>query len=401
MKAEPSPRPAVAAPPQQRSQGVAAGTGPAAAGPVAGYAPPELTVVVPTLNERDNIVELVTRLHGALRGVRWEVVFVDDDSGDGTSELLAGLARSVPNVRHLLRIGRRGLASACIEGMLASSAPFVAVMDADLQHDESALPAMLAALRGADDLDVVVGTRFAAGGSVGEFAAGRLGMSRIASLLSRAVLRARPSDPMSGFFMLRRAFLEETVRDLSGHGFKILLDLFASARREVRFAEVPYRFRTRRHGESKMDAQVVLEYVTLLADKLVGRYVPVRFVTFVLVGLLGVFVHLAVLGLFHRGLGTGFLPAQAVATLAAMTFNFNLNNVVTYRDRRLRGRDLVRGHLSFYLVCAIGAVANLQVATMLFDLRVPWPLAGLMGAVIGSVWNYAVSSTFTWRKTVA
>ena len=370
-----------------------------AGGAVAGYAPPELTVVVPTLNERDNIVELVTRLHGALRGVRWEVVFVDDDSRDGTSELLAGLARSRPNVRHLLRIGRRGLASACIEGMLASSAPFIAVMDADLQHDESALPAMLAVLRGADDLDVVVGTRFAEGGSVGEFGAGRLRMSRIASLLSRAVLRrARVSDPMSGFFMLRRAFLEETVRDLSGHGFKILLDLFASARREVRFVEVPYRFRTRRHGESKMNAQAVLEYVTLLADKLVGRYVPIRFVVFVLVGCLGLLLHLAVLGLLHKGLGTEFVYAQVAASLTAMTLNFNLNNVVTYRDRRLRGLDLVRGHLSFYLVCAIGAVANLEVATMLFDLRVPWPLAGLMGAVIGSVWNYAVTSTFTWRK---
>jgi dolichol-phosphate mannosyltransferase len=399
MKAEPSPRLAVAVLPQPRRHHGAAEVAVPAAGAVAAYAPPELTVVVPTLNERDNIVELVTRLHGALRGVRWEVVFVDDDSRDGTSELLAGLARSRPNVRHLLRIGRRGLASACIEGMLASSAPFIAVMDADLQHDESVLPAMLAALRGADDLDVVVGTRFAEGGGVGEFGAGRLRMSRIASLLSRAVLRrARVSDPMSGFFMLRRSFLEETVRELSGHGFKILLDLFASAPREVRFAEVPYLFRVRRHGESKMNAQVVLEYVTLLADKLVGRYVPIRFMVFVLVGFLGLFVHLAVLGLFHEGLGTGFFHAQAAATLAAMTFNFNLNNVVTYRDRRLRGLDLVRGHLSFYLVCAIGAVANLEVATMLFDLRVPWPLAGLMGAVIGSVWNYAVSSTFTWRK---
>ncbi|HET6518920.1 MAG TPA: glycosyltransferase family 2 protein [Geminicoccaceae bacterium] len=379
-------RPAVVAWPQQRH----------AAEPA--YAPPELAVVVPTFNERDNIEELLRRLSVTLAGIRWEVVFVDDDSRDGTSELLAALTRSAPHVRHLLRIGRRGLASACIEGMLASSAPFIAVMDADLQHDETVLPAMLAELRRVADLDVVVGTRFAPGGSTGDFTASRLCMSRVASLLSRAVLRARLSDPMSGFFMVRREFLRETARDLSGHGYKILLDLFASARREVRFAEVPYRFRMRQRGESKVSMLTVLEYIWLLADKLIGRHVPIRFAIFVLVGFLGVFVHLAVLGLFHRGLDTGFLVAQGLATVAAMTVNFNLNNVVTYRDRRLRGFDLVRGHLSFYLVCSVGAVANLQVAQMLFDLHAPWPLAGLMGAVIGSVWNYAVSSTFTWRR---
>jgi dolichol-phosphate mannosyltransferase len=371
-----------------------------AAEPAGGLAhwPPELTIVVPTLNERGNIEPLLERLHAALGDTRWEAVFVDDESSDGTYELLRTLERQRPNLRTLRRVGRRGLSSACIEGMLATAAPFVAVMDADLQHDESLLPQMLAALKGAD-LDIAVGTRFAAGGSTGDFGRGRLRISQLGSRLSRLVSRAQLSDPMSGFFMLRRSFFEQIVPHLSGQGFKILLDLFASSSRPVRFVELPYHFRQRHHGSSKLDTLVMLEYIKLLADKLLGKYVPVRFIIFVLVGLFGVFVHLAFLGLGFRGIGMPFYAAQVLATLAAMTVNFNLNNIFTYRDRRLRGFDLFYGHLSFYLACTIGALANFAIAQMLFELRVPWALAGLSGAVVGSVWNYGVSATFTWRVT--
>jgi dolichol-phosphate mannosyltransferase len=206
------------------------------------------------------------------------------------------------------------------------------------------------------------------------------------------------SDPMSGFFMLRRGFLEQTVRNLSGHGFKILLDLFASSPRQVRFSEIPYTFRERHAGHSKLDSVVMLDYLTLISDKILGEYVPIRFAIFVLVGLFGVMVHLTMLALLFKGIELAFYPAQVLATLAAMTFNFNLNNLLTYRDRRLRGRGLIAGHLSFFLVCSIGAIANFQIAEMLYEMRVPWALAGLLGAVVGAVWNYGVSSTFTWRQ---
>ena len=360
------------------------------------HAPPELAVVVPTLNERDNVEPLLERLTVVLGGLEWEAIFVDDDSSDGTWAVLQALQRRFGRVRVLRRIGRRGLASACIEGMLATSAPYIAVMDGDLQHDEAVLPAMLATLK-AQRLDVVVGTRFAAGGSVGELSRGRVLISRLGRLLSRAVTRADLSDPMSGFFVLDRDFLERTVHRLSGHGFKLLLDLLASAPSRVRFAEVPYRFRERGYGHSKLDAPVVLDYVTLLGDKLLGRHVPIRFVIFVLVGLFGLVVHLAVLGLCFRLLEAPFYLSQVIATLVAMTSNFNLNNVFTYHDRRLRGLDLAYGHLSFYLICSIGAIANFQIAQLLFDLDLPWALAGLLGAVVGAVWNYGVSSTLTWR----
>ncbi len=354
-------------------------------------------MIVPTLNERDNIVPLLAKLTAALDGLAWEAVFVDDDSQDGTWALLQDLQRRLPHVRTLRRIGRRGLASACIEGMLATAAPYLAVIDADLQHDEAILPTMLATLK-AGRLDAVVGTRFAPSGSVGEFGRGRLLISRLGRLLSRAVIRADLSDPMSGYFVVDRAFFEQTARRLSAHGFKILLDLFASAPRRVRFAEVPYRFRQRAHGESKLEAPVLLEYVMLLGDKLLGRYVPLRFVLFVLVGLFGVAIHLAVLALCLRQLAIQFDYSQIVATVAAITVNFNVSNLFTYRDRRFRGLDLLRGHLSFYLICSIGAIANVQIAHLLFEQGVPWALAGGLGAVVSAVWNYGVSSSFAWRK---
>jgi dolichol-phosphate mannosyltransferase len=283
--------------------------------------------------------------------------------------------------------------------MLATGAPFLAVMDADLQHDESILPRMLETLR-EDDLDIVVGSRFSAGGSVGALSRGRLLLSRLGRQLSRIVSHADLNDPMSGYFVLRRSFFEATMRRLSGQGFKILLDLFASAPRPVRFAEVPFTFRPRHSGESKLNALVMLDYVTLLSDKLLGPYFPSRFVMFALVGLLGMLVHLAILGLAHKILLVDFYYSQVIATFIAMTANFNLNNLLTYRDRRLTGVKLIYGQLSFYLICGIGAIANFQLAEMLYNLHVPWMIAGFLGAMVSSVWNYGVSSTITWKRTI-
>lgn len=364
----------------------------------------DLTIVIPTLNERENIAPLLERLDLALAGTRWEVIFVDDDSKDGTPEAAREIGRSDPRVRCLQRIGRRGLSTACIEGVLASASPFVAVMDADLQHDESLLPGMLNVLRH-EPYDIVVGSRYVAGGGVGEWDKTRAGMSGLATKLSRLICKAEIADPMSGFFMLRREMFESAVRNLSGQGFKILLDLLASVPAKPRLKELPYQFRTRRYGESKLDTMVAWEFGMLLADKLVGHIVPVRFALFATIGALGVVVDLIVLSLSLTA-GFGFITAQAIATLVAMTSNFFLNNVFTYRDRRLKGWRLWRGLFSFYVICALGAVANVGFAAFVFagDAHwlagvkgIPW-LASVAGVVIGSVWNYAVSSVFTWKR---
>jgi dolichol-phosphate mannosyltransferase len=357
-----------------------------------------LSIIVPTFNEADNVAPMVDRLHAALDGLDWEVIFVDDDSPDGTWDRVAVLAKHDPRVRGLRRIGRRGLSSACIEGMLSSAAPYLAVMDGDLQHDETLLRRMLDTLQ-SGRADIAVASRYVQGGHAGGLAGdGRRLLSQAGNWLGRLVLRAEMSDPMSGYFMLRRDLFERTVHRLSGRGFKILADLVASAKTPPKMAELPLEFRPRLTGDSKLDTLVAWEYLLLLADKTVGRAVPLRFAAFVMVGMVGALLHLAILGLLMRMGGMAFLPSQTVAAAVAMTVNFFLNNVFTHRDARLRGGRLWLGLLSFMAVCSAGAAVNLSIAQNLFGSGVPWWLAGLLGAAVGAVWNYAVTTTLTWWR---
>lgn len=356
----------------------------------------QLSVVVPTFNEASNVAELLRRVETAMGDSRWELIFVDDDSPDGTARSVRDIASVDARVRCLQRIGRRGLASACIEGMLAASSPVIAVMDADLQHDESILPAMLAEI--GNGADVVVGTRYAQGGGTGDWHESRKSMSELATRVSGLVLKQPISDPMSGFFMVRREVLEGSVRQLSGIGFKILLDILVSAPRTLQVTEVPYQFRNRNSGESKLDSTVIWEFGMMLADKTVGRFIPVRFLAFSLIGGLGVFVHMAILSLCLYAVGLTFEVAQTSATVLSMIFNFALNNVLTYRDRRLKGWKWFRGLLSFMLACGIGAIANIGIATYLFNNSTEWIPAALAGILVGAVWNYAATAVYTWGK---
>jgi len=359
---------------------------------------PELCVVIPVINERDNIAPMVARLEAVLHGVDWEVIFVDDDSTDGTREAVAGAAAAQSRVRLLHRIGRRGLASAFIEGAQASLAANIAAIDGDLQHDEALLPRMLEVLRGRG-ADIVVGSRNVAGGGMGEFTASRVGMSNFATLLARPVLRTPISDPMSGFFMLPRAVFNRAVRRLSAMGFKILLDIIASLPEPPVIRELPYEFRTRQHGESKLDAGVLRDYVLLIVDKLIGHVLPVRFVLFAGVGAVGIAAHLFVLRLGLWSFGLDFSTSQTMATAVAILGNFLLNNIFTFRDRRLKGGRFVVGLVTFAAISAVGAVANVNVADLLFGpAHSSWYVAGLFGAIMSLVWNYSVSSALTWRR---
>jgi dolichol-phosphate mannosyltransferase len=360
--------------------------------------PATLAVIVPTFNERDNIRLLVEKIGQALEDVNWEVVFVDDDSQDGTVDVLEKLCREDPRIRALQRIGRRGLSSAVVEGMLSTSTPYIAVMDADLQHDERLLQAMLATLQ-KQAVDLVIGSRYIEHGDLGTLNERRKRISRLATQISKMVLRTDLTDPMSGFFMITRTALNEAVRGLTLQGYKILLDIVASAPRALRIAELPYTFRSRQHGESKLDSLVIWEYLSLLLDKMVGRWVPVRFVMFAAIGSLGILFHMASLAiLLGRGIAS-FVVSQTVATGIAMTFNFFLNNLLTYRDQRLKGLlPIIRGLLSFYAVCSIGVFANVGIASFLFKQDYSWWLSAIAGILVGAVWNYAASSIFTWRQ---
>jgi dolichol-phosphate mannosyltransferase len=357
----------------------------------------DLAIVLPTFNESGNVGLLADRLAKALAGIHYEIIFVDDDSPDGTANVVRGLAQRHDNIRVVQRIGRRGLASACIEGILAASAPYVAVMDADLQHDESILPEMLRRMR-EENLDLVVASRNIAGGSMGEFARWRVKLSQLGKRLSLMGAEHALSDPMSGFFMVRFTAFERLAHRLSAIGFKILLDIVLSADPGLRIGEVAYRFRAREHGESKLDFMVGLEYFELLVDKHLGELVNVRFVLFGMVGALGVGVHLLILRALLQVGGLRFATGQTIATFTVMILNFVLNNAVTYRDRRLRGWAFWGGLLTFCLACGLGVAANVAISNEAFHRGVPWVLAALTGLLFSAVWNYGVTSMTTWRQ---
>jgi len=355
----------------------------------------ELTIVVPTLNERANIGLLVARLRDALPRIDWEVVFVDDDSKDGTIKAVREIAARDHRVRGIRRIARRGLAGACLEGILSSSAPVVAVMDGDLQHDETRLSAMFEIMRGGD-VDMVIASRYQNDGSAtGGFSRLRAGGSRLATHLARLLLKTPIADPMSGFFMLRRDIVEQVAPRLSRQGFKILLDIVASSP-AMRVREVPYVFGPRLHGQSKLDSTVVLEYAGLLIAKASGDIISTRFLAFGLVGSAGVVVHLAALhALLSRGLP--FAAAQTAAMFTAMAFNYSLNNAFTYRDLRRRGLRFLTGFAMFAALCSFGVVAGVGVSSLLYTNSSRWWVAGLAAAAIGATWNYVTNSAITWR----
>jgi dolichol-phosphate mannosyltransferase len=357
-------------------------------------APIDVAVIVPVFNEAPNIPRMIAALDRVLAGLAWEAVFVDDHSPDGTARVARAHGCVDRRIRVIERVGRRGLASAVVEGFLGTSAPRLAVIDGDMQHDEALLPAMFAAL---DDAELVIGSRYVDGGGIGTWDATRAKGSAWATRAAQAITRTPVSDPMSGFFAVRRDAFEAALPRLSGNGFKILLDLIVSSPRPPAIVELPYVFRERAAGASKLDLMVVAEFAELLADKTIGKLVPVRLLKFLIVGFAGLGIHLSVMRT-ALAFATPFANAQAAGVVVAMVFNFALNNLFTYRDRRLRGWRFVRGLASFGAVCSVGAIASVGIADYVHNLHRAWWAAGIAGALIGAVWNYAATSFVTWRK---
>jgi dolichol-phosphate mannosyltransferase len=358
---------------------------------------PELTIVVPTFNERANIPLLVERLSRLLTSCDWEIVFVDDNSPDGTAVAARAIGEQDSRVRCIRRIGRRGLAGACLEGMLASQARYVAVMDADLQHDEGLLVPMLEALRGGR-ADVAVASRYLYGGSAAGLSKQRSRVSRGSNAIVRLLLGIELTDPMSGHFMIRREAFEAIAPALSSQGFKILLDILATARGSLRTIELPSTFRERQHGESKLDSKIALDFAALVTAKLTHDAVSARFLLFCMVGLTGLGIHLSILSALLVMTALSFGVAQAFATVGAIAWNFVLNNLFTYRDQRLTGWHFLTGLIRFQVICAIGAISNVGIATWIYDYDEVWWIAGLGGALIGTVWNFVVSAALVWRQ---
>jgi dolichol-phosphate mannosyltransferase len=358
---------------------------------------PTLSVVVPTYQESTNIPVLFERLKVALKDVPWELIVVDDDSPDGTSNVAFALAADDRRLRCLRRVNRSGLAGAVIEGWMSSSADFVAVIDGDLQHDESILPAMYDALaKGSGNLAIATRIRDPSNGA--GLSPARQALSDLGAWFFRQIAGAAITDPMSGFFMIRREIVSRLAPRLSPDGFKILVDIILSAGGGLTIVEVPYVFRKRLAGESKLTPLVGIDFLGLVVHHATAELLPIRFVLFASIGAVGLVVHIAALSaVLHWFPMLTFDSGQGIATLLAMASNFILNNEITYRAYRYRGPSLIGGFAAFATGCSVGALANIDVASWLYSANHTWWVAGLAGALLSVVWNYAVSTSLVWR----
>lgn len=357
----------------------------------------EYAIIIPTLNEAGNVRPLVERLGALLCAYDWEIIFVDDNSGDGTLDILREMATNNPRIRFLRRVGRRGLSSACVEGMLATTATYLVVMDADLQHDESKITELFSLLD-SGQATVAVASRYVAGGGTEAWNHRRLGMSKLATFLSKKLLTADCSDPMSGFFAIHRNLIDTSPERIHTHGFKILFDLLSRRDLPLIVREVPYIFKGRASGTTKLNSLVMLDFAWLLLSKYFRRLVHPELMLFCCVGLLGVGAHMFILYLLHKLLCSPFVLSQSLATLSAMTCNYFLNNRITFSPYRLRGKAMLTGYLKFVAACSIGTLANIALASFLFKASIPWPISAFFGVLLGALINYSFSKLFVWKS---
>ncbi len=357
-----------------------------------------ITVIVPTFNEVENIDNFVIQIRKVLRPYEFQILFVDDNSTDGTIEKINKFKSNSSNIDLIVRIGRRGLSGACIEGIHNAKSPYVAVIDCDLQHDEKLLVKMLDNFKENSDLDLIIGSRYVdEGESKNGFSFIRDFGSKLAIKITQKILKINVNDPMSGFFMAKKISIHSLLPKLQPYGFKILADILATCKGNLIIKELGYEFKKRQLGQSKMSFTVVLELIGLLISHFTYGLISMRFILFGFVGSSGIFVQLFSTYFFLKIISFSFFYSQLFSIIIAMTSNYFLNNIITFKDQSLIGKSFFKGLFSFYMICSIGAFANIAIAEKLFDSFGIWYLASFLGAIVGALWNFIFSSLFTWK----
>lgn len=366
-----------------------------------------VSLIVPTYNERDNVEPLVERIHRSLSPRNYEILFIDDDSADGTAEAIEALAARYP-VKVKVRKDKKGLASAVVDGIEMTGSDVILVMDADLQHPPEVLPGLIEAIeKGAD---IAVASRYVPGGGCQGWSLTRRIISKGAIFMAHLLLPATRGvkDPMSGFFALRRDVVSGAC--LNPSGFKILLEILMMGR-FGRVAEVPFIFVTRERGESKLNARQQVDYIKHLYSLMRRTGELMRFVKFCLVGGSGVIVNYGLYWILTRfagftpiddaaagGIASGNL-AMVISIEVSIITNFLLNNYFTFADRKARKAGAFFGALfNFNLICIIGGLIQIGVANLFaVVVGVNDLIAVLAGIAVATLWNYFLNSWWTWK----
>jgi dolichol-phosphate mannosyltransferase len=354
----------------------------------------KVSIIVPSYNERDNVRPLLTRIAAAMAGCDYEVIIVDDNSTDGTIDIVKSLTGEFP-VRILVRTEVRGLSTAVIHGLRHAAGSVIGVMDADLQHPPEKLPELIKAIE--SGADMVFGSRYVPGGGVPHWSLLRRIISKGASLISHLFLPSARcvKDPMSGFFMFRREKVDPDV--LKPIGYKIALEILLLGRFE-HVVEVPFIFEDRSAGASKLKASTQIEYLRHILSLMRRTGEVKRVIKFLIVGLSGVGVNQLLLWMLTDLAGLRYYISAIFSIEASIITNFILNDLFTFADRREgRGPYLLR-LLKFNVTCATGALIQYGILVLFTDIfGVYYLLSNLIGIAIAFIWNYFINSIWTWK----
>lgn len=356
-----------------------------------------VALVVPTYNECDNILAFYKDAASALAQLDWQIIFVDDNSPDGTAAVAEELAIDDRRVRVIVRFHQRGLTSAVLQGVCSANTSYVVVTDADLQHDLCKIPEMLHLLN-TDQADLVIGTRYEEGGSTEGLANGfRIWLSRTGTKVAQAFVPVPVSDPMSGFFAFRRKKLLQILAKVDPLGFKVLFDILLLGGHQIRISEIPYHFRNRHAGSSKLDGRIQWDFLIQIIYHLLKQLVPHDLISFILVGASGAIVELTMLGL-GVAIGAPNGPMQTAAIGAATTWNFLLNHCLTFHRHLKINADLAIKFVLYATAVAIGIIVDISAATISMQkLYATELLASILGVCADTIWRFAVAKAIIWR----
>ena len=362
-----------------------------------------ISIVIPTFNEVENIVPLLKKLTLILNDFEYEIVVVDDDSPDGTSDEVNKYMKKNKRIKLITRIGRSGLSSAIKEGLIFAQGKYLLVLDGDGQHHPSFILNMLEEMQ-RSKYDIVIGSRFLNNSKLEGLSNERSLGSKIANKMSRISLHknySKLTDYLSGCFCVEKEMTKKYIRKIEINGFKFLYELLSLSKGKLAVHEVPLIFKQRRFGNSKLDIAIVWDFLISIIHNLTLRLLPRRAISFGMVGISGVFVQLFITSFLVEIFLIDFYNALPFAVISAATSNFLINNQLTFRSDRLRNLGLVVGLLKFLIVASLPVIANVGITTAIYKyISADTFIAQIAGIAIVYAWNYLASSSFVWKKSI-
>ena len=359
-----------------------------------------LSVVLPTFNERNNIISIINQLLELPIPYEIELIIVDDNSSDGTAKVVRDYSQKERRIRLINRFGRSGLSSALKEGCLCASGDQIIIMDSDGQHQVDTINKAINKLNSINT-DIVIASRFLEESVQEGLTKRREKGSNIANKFARLSLSkkyAHLTDYMSGFIAFKRNNCINTIKKIDVNGFKFLYELLAISKGRLNVLEIPLKFKERKIGTSKLDSAIIWDFVISLLHTFTRRIIPRRAISFAIVGTTGVFVQMFCIYFIIWITNFEFQKVLPFGVIMAASSNYTINNLLTFRENKLKGLKFVGGLFKFLLVSSLPILANIGVTNLFFDkFSSNSFFSQLIGIIVVFIWNYAASSKFVWN----